>query len=149
MMSTVQSSNHSPSISPVNATPLPQNFDKVPEDNSKYVGGETKKLPATTGAGSATAVFASGGILRQQISGGAPPTAIIGTSTIPSTLPPEKVFSIQIGSELFRLSGASISSDGQYFMLATEDISLRVLEHRHIFPSFLKNNFVKQQMVAV
>lgn len=31
----------------------------------------------------------------------------------PSILPPEKVFPIQIGSELFRLSGASISSDGQ------------------------------------
>lgn len=31
-----------------------------------------------------------------------------------STLPPEKVFPIQIGSELFRLSGASIGSDGQF-----------------------------------
>lgn len=31
----------------------------------------------------------------------------------PSILPPEKVFPIQIGSELFRLSGASISSDGE------------------------------------
>jgi hypothetical protein len=30
----------------------------------------------------------------------------------PSILPPEKVFPIQIGSDLFRLSGASISSDG-------------------------------------
>lgn len=30
------------------------------------------------------------------------------------TLPPEKVFPIQIGSELFRLSGASIASDGEY-----------------------------------
>jgi hypothetical protein len=28
-------------------------------------------------------------------------------------LPSEKVFSIQIGSELFRLSGASIASDGR------------------------------------
>jgi hypothetical protein len=32
----------------------------------------------------------------------------------PSILPPEKVFPIQIGSELFRLSGASISSDGLF-----------------------------------
>jgi hypothetical protein len=31
----------------------------------------------------------------------------------PSILPPEKVFPIQIGSDLFRLSGASISSDGK------------------------------------
>ena len=33
-------------------------------------------------------------------------------SDIPHVLPHEKVFPIQIGSELFRLSGASISSDG-------------------------------------
>jgi hypothetical protein len=32
---------------------------------------------------------------------------------VKSTLPTEKVFSIQIGTELFRLSGASIASDGQ------------------------------------
>lgn len=31
---------------------------------------------------------------------------------IPHVLPHEKVFPIQIGSKLFRLSGASISSDG-------------------------------------
>jgi hypothetical protein len=30
-------------------------------------------------------------------------------------LPLEKVFTIQIGTKLFRLSGASISSDGQNF----------------------------------
>ncbi|KAL4891577.1 hypothetical protein BDV59DRAFT_203479 [Aspergillus ambiguus] len=35
------------------------------------------------------------------------------TSPKPPSLPPEKVFSIQIGTELFRLSGASIASDGQ------------------------------------
>ena len=33
---------------------------------------------------------------------------------IPNILPHERVFPIQIGSELFRLSGASISSDGTY-----------------------------------
>lgn len=32
---------------------------------------------------------------------------------IPKILPHERVFPIQIGSELFRLSGASISSDGE------------------------------------
>lgn len=36
----------------------------------------------------------------------------------PSILPPEKVFPIQIGSELFRLSGASISSDGKHAVLS-------------------------------
>lgn len=34
---------------------------------------------------------------------------------IPDVLPHEKVFPIQIGSELFRLSGASISSDGMSY----------------------------------
>ena len=33
-------------------------------------------------------------------------------SKIPHILPHERVFPIQIGSELFKLSGASISSDG-------------------------------------
>jgi hypothetical protein len=33
---------------------------------------------------------------------------------IPNILPHERVFPIQIGCELFRLSGASISSDGLY-----------------------------------
>jgi hypothetical protein len=35
-------------------------------------------------------------------------------SKIPHILPHERVFPIQIGSELFKLSGASISSDGEY-----------------------------------
>lgn len=35
---------------------------------------------------------------------------------IPLILPHERVFPIQIGSELFRLSGASISSDGMYIL---------------------------------
>lgn len=55
----------------------------------------------------------------QQATSGARPTnsTLKGTKTPtghpPSILPPEKVFPIQIGSELFRLSGASISSDGR------------------------------------
>jgi hypothetical protein len=35
---------------------------------------------------------------------------------IPRILPHEKVFPIQIGTELFRLSGASISSDGVFYL---------------------------------
>lgn len=53
---------------------------------------------------------------------GAPKPAAKGTGILykqkpptPSILPSEKVFPIQIGSELFRLSGASISSDGLFF----------------------------------
>jgi hypothetical protein len=33
---------------------------------------------------------------------------------IPRVLPHERVFPIQIGSELFKLSGASLSSDGEW-----------------------------------
>ncbi|KAJ0277184.1 hypothetical protein COL940_007935 [Colletotrichum noveboracense] len=42
----------------------------------------------------------------------APPRDEEAVSKIPNLLPHERVFPIQIGSELFKLSGASISSDG-------------------------------------
>ena len=35
---------------------------------------------------------------------------------IPYILPHERVFPIQIGTELFKLSGASLSSDGAFFI---------------------------------
>lgn len=38
-------------------------------------------------------------------------------TNIPHILPHERVFPIQIGSELFRLSGASLSSDGMCLLL--------------------------------
>jgi hypothetical protein len=64
---------------------------------------------------------------------------------IPKILPHEKVFPVQIGCELFRLSGASISSDGQCSPVFCSgslrgigfvDKKLRMLEHPHILPSF-------------
>jgi hypothetical protein len=50
-------------------------------------------------------------------------------------LPAGKVFPIQIGSELFRLSGASLSSDGMHspHSLLTRFGKLRLLEHPHTF----------------
>ena len=45
---------------------------------------------------------------------------IAGIQKFTTVLPAGKVFPIQIGSELFRLSGASISSDGQYIRLSWE-----------------------------
>jgi len=42
------------------------------------------------------------------------PEARNWNTDIPNDLPHEKVFPIQIGTELFRLSGASLSSDGMY-----------------------------------
>ena len=41
---------------------------------------------------------------------------------IPTILPHERVFPIQIGSELYRLSGASISSDGQSDLVSHVDV---------------------------
>lgn len=34
-------------------------------------------------------------------------------SSCSSSLPPEKVFTVQIGCEVFKLSGSSIASDGE------------------------------------
>jgi hypothetical protein len=68
----------------------------------------------------------------------------------PSILPSEKVFPIQIGSELFRLSGASISSDGQFIHLRLlRCCKLRILEHPHISLSFLKIKCGKMKRVGV
>jgi hypothetical protein len=139
----------SPSTSPKNTSSLPQNFDKVPESTAEQSGAGNQKPPTISGARSASAVFTSAGILRQQSAGGPPPAGIVGTTTMSTTLPSEKVFSIQIGSEIFRLSGASISSDGQYRYAVELGVSLKTLEHRHIFPIFLRNNFVKQQRVVL
>jgi len=40
------------------------------------------------------------------------PSDLVLVNKIPKILPHERVFPIQIGSELFKLSGASLSSDG-------------------------------------
>jgi hypothetical protein len=48
------------------------------------------------------------GILRNPVV----PTVRKLNTDIPNILPHERVFPIQIGCDLFRLSGASISSDG-------------------------------------
>lgn len=56
----------------------------------------------------------------------------------PSILPPEKVFPVQIGSELFRLSGASISSDApSYFTQFFEEQIRRNEESGGIRPLYI------------
>lgn len=45
---------------------------------------------------------------------------------IPLILPHERVFPIQIGNQLFRLSGASISSDGMSYVLIDEGGGVRM-----------------------
>ena len=67
---------------------------------------------------------------------------------VASILPPEKVFPIQIGSDLFRLSGASISSDGSYHSQSHCLLRLRILEHPHTLPSFLKIKSDRMKKVA-
>ena len=65
-------------------------------------------------------------------------------------LPAEKGFPIQIGSELFRLSGASIMSDGQFTVMENLfAIILRVLEHPHIFPNSSRISCVRMKKAAV
>jgi hypothetical protein len=88
----------------------PQTFDKVPDVDpktglhEKSNSGALKNQPDLD-------LTVSHGILRQ--SSPSDPKVPLEAGTQKSNLPPEKVFSIQLGSELFRLSGASIASDGQ------------------------------------
>lgn len=81
------------------------------------------------------------GVLRNPNIGAAPRKY---NTNIPHILPHERVFPIQIGSELFRLSGASISSDGMYISLfgglEIRWMVLTNLEHPHTFPSFFNAN---------
>lgn len=73
--------------------------------------------PGASGPSGASRMADPPGILRN-------PEARGWNADIPNHLPHEKVFPIQIGTELFRLSGASLSSDGMYssFFLAQNKI---------------------------
>jgi len=61
----------------------------------------------------------------------------------PDMLPAGKVFPIQIGSELFRLSGASLSSDGKhrYATKLARTFKLRPLEPHHTFRISSANSY--------
>lgn len=63
-------------------------------------------------------------------------------SKIPKILPHERVFPIQIGSELFKLSGASLSSDGTdtCFMARPCIADLHLLPLAHSLASSTKHN---------
>jgi hypothetical protein len=103
--------SNSQSTSPVHAPPRNSNsLAKGSEEKGADSRGQKKKPSDVAGLDSAAAVFATGGVLRRRLAA----TSTDGPDKNPSTtsLPAEKVFPIQIGSELFRLSGASISSDG-------------------------------------
>ncbi|KAK5950672.1 hypothetical protein OHC33_008339 [Knufia fluminis] len=99
------------------------------EDSSSSEGPSTTRPVAQgrlgntprRGRGSRAANLPPSRSTAQQTSGARASATVGGgnktpTAHPPSILPPEKVFPIQIGSELFRLSGASISSDApSYF----------------------------------
>ena len=57
-----------------------------------------------------------------------------------SILPHEKAFSIQIGWRLFRLSGASINSDGEFY-LPIKDVTVAEIPRA---PSYFSNYFEDQ-----
>jgi hypothetical protein len=61
-------------------------------------------------------------------------------TNIPKVLPHERVFPIQIGSELFKLSGASISSDGLYLQSLPFPVS-RSLAEKPRAPSYFSQFF--------
>lgn len=88
----------------------PQTFDKVPDVDPK-TGLHEKSSSTALKNRSDLDLTVSHGILRQSSS--SDPNGPLEVGTQKCNLPPEKVFSIQLGSELFRLSGASIASDGQ------------------------------------
>jgi len=90
---------------------LPTGSRHIPTAGSSAGNRRTRPSSEATPRASLNASASSQASSRQRTTG-----SRTSTAHPPSILPPEKVFPIQIGSELFRLSGASISSDApSYF----------------------------------
>ena len=141
-------------------------FERMSASNSRSPGdasaGSDNLLSQRTSQGGHTSA-ASRGRSRQSTSSTPRPTVNIpsaasqsqarggrGTrvpsATPPSILPPEKVFPIRIGSDLFQLSGASISSDGQYSSSLCQSFP-DPLQHRRISPNSSRNNFARTKIL--
>ena len=76
------------------------------------------------------------------------PRRIVESPSGHDVLPAGKVFPIQIGSELFRLSGASISSDGKCITRSgVVGTALTMLEHPHTSPIFSQINSTIMRVV--
>ncbi|EED22382.1 conserved hypothetical protein [Talaromyces stipitatus ATCC 10500] len=115
-----QSSEHAKSTTPsITSSSGPQRFDKIPDVDPKT--GLHEKSPTTLKRQSEPCdITVSHGIIRQSSAVDTKKPLKAGAQK--SSLPPEKVFSIQLGSELFRLSGASIASDApSYFSTFFEE----------------------------
>ena len=75
----------------------------VARQRSETEGSESRDRPSAADADA-----------RSQSGTGTKQRRTLEDPNVPMVLPPRKVFPIQIGDKLFRLSGASISSDGKY-----------------------------------
>ncbi|KAJ5456158.1 uncharacterized protein N7458_003741, partial [Penicillium daleae] len=64
------------------------------------------------------------------------------------TLPPDKVFSIQIGSELFRLSGASIASDAPSYFSRFFEEQLRLVDPSNVRTLYIDRDPATFQDIA-
>ncbi|KAF3398411.1 Uncharacterized protein F1880_006485 [Penicillium rolfsii] len=64
------------------------------------------------------------------------------------TLPPDKVFSIQIGSELFRLSGASIASDAPSYFSRFFEEQLRLTDASNVRTLYIDRDPATFQDIA-
>lgn len=88
-------------------------------------GFETRKKPALGSMVEENSASTRGDGARQRDRRTLPPAGDLSSSSVASSatslaLPARKVFPIQIGDKLFRLSGASISSDGEWHYLPTQ-----------------------------
>jgi hypothetical protein len=68
----------------------------------------------------------------------------VSTHHIPNLLPHERVFPVQLGSELFKLSGASISSDGASLAYIVSGYGSTHLTNICSAPSYFSQYFICQ-----
>jgi hypothetical protein len=123
-------------------SPAPAAEDKPPAQNTRsQAGAATRARRGTDLAGSREKAASSSASDAARPQGGAPRRALTDPA-VPMTLPARKVFPIQIGDKLFRLSGASISSDGESIDPCTlSHTQLTIQEHPHISRISLKSSF--------
>ena len=131
---------------------------RVPDDNSVRIGAKRKSAPDVYEAVAKRPTldmveFDRSGHRADAQSGKTSPVvdrrnlpASAAPSAAPLVLPARKVFPIQIGDKLFRLSGASISSDGMSMSILIIAVICEIQlltakqQHRHTSPSSSKSN---------
>ncbi|KAH8699208.1 hypothetical protein BGW36DRAFT_396762 [Talaromyces proteolyticus] len=106
---------------PSSATSMPQTFDKIPDVELK--SSSQNGAPSGSSEQASSVKVSRDGVLRNRAVEGE-----TNASPPACSLPPEKVFSIQLGSELFRLSGASIASDAPSYFSQFFEEQLRQTE---------------------